>query len=109
MSVRIIMPVRISSVSMRAAMRGFAVAAIAILAVAAVGARAIAQTSPTKPARKLDADSFATPEAAKKAKKDLTKPATLCSIYGDGFVNVPGTDTCVKIGGSVRYETGGRR
>jgi hypothetical protein len=106
MSVRIIMPVRISSVSMRAVVRGFAVAAIAILAVAAVGARAIAQTSPTKPARKLDADLFATPEAAK---KDPAKPAKSCSIYGDGFVNVPGTDTCVKIGGSVRYETGGRR
>jgi len=27
-----------------------------------------------------------------------------CSIYGAGFVNVPGTDACVKIGGYVGAE-----
>jgi len=27
-----------------------------------------------------------------------------CSIYGAGFVNVPGTDACVKVGGYVGAE-----
>jgi len=35
------------------------------------------------------------------------KPAAqvkTCSDYGAGFVNVPGTDTCVRIGGGVTAE-----
>jgi hypothetical protein len=28
----------------------------------------------------------------------------LCSIYGAGFHAVPGTDTCVRVGGSVRVD-----
>jgi hypothetical protein len=28
----------------------------------------------------------------------------ICSIYGEGFFYVPGTDTCIKIGGWVRME-----
>jgi hypothetical protein len=28
----------------------------------------------------------------------------VCSIYGAGFWYIPGTDTCIKIGGWVRYE-----
>lgn len=31
-----------------------------------------------------------------------------CKEFGAGFVNVPGTDTCVKIGGFVTVEGGGR-
>jgi len=27
-----------------------------------------------------------------------------CSAYGSGFVNTPGTGTCIKIGGSVSVE-----
>ena len=27
-----------------------------------------------------------------------------CSVYGEGFVNVPGTDACIKIGGLVTIE-----
>jgi hypothetical protein len=29
----------------------------------------------------------------------------ICSAYGDGFFYIPGTDTCLKIGGYVRWET----
>jgi hypothetical protein len=32
--------------------------------------------------------------------------AKSCSIYGAGFVNVPGSDACIKIGGSVTIEGG---
>jgi Porin subfamily len=28
----------------------------------------------------------------------------ICSIYGEGFFYIPGTDTCIKIGGWVRME-----
>jgi hypothetical protein len=29
----------------------------------------------------------------------------VCSLYGQGFYYIPGTDTCIKIGGYVRYQT----
>ena len=28
----------------------------------------------------------------------------ICSLYGAGFYYIPGTDTCIKIGGFVRAE-----
>ena len=28
----------------------------------------------------------------------------VCSLYGAGFYYIPGTDTCIKIGGYVRTE-----
>ena len=33
----------------------------------------------------------------------------ICSIYGAGFFYIPGTDTCIKIGGWVRAEDGLQR
>jgi hypothetical protein len=32
-----------------------------------------------------------------------------CAQYGPGFVQVMGSTTCVKVGGSVTIESGGRR
>jgi hypothetical protein len=29
----------------------------------------------------------------------------ICSLYGAGFWYIPGTDTCIKLGGFMRYET----
>jgi hypothetical protein len=29
----------------------------------------------------------------------------VCSLYGEGFFYIPGTDTCLKIGGYVRFDT----
>ena len=29
----------------------------------------------------------------------------VCSLYGSGFYYIPGTDTCLKIGGYVRVQT----
>ena len=29
----------------------------------------------------------------------------ICSLYGAGFFYIPGTDTCVKLGGYVRADT----
>ncbi|HVV62619.1 MAG TPA: porin, partial [Pseudolabrys sp.] len=28
----------------------------------------------------------------------------ICSLYGAGFYYIPGTDTCIKVGGFVRSE-----
>jgi hypothetical protein len=38
------------------------------------------------------------------AKSLLTARMKSCSLYGAGFVNVPGTDACIKIGGYVTVE-----
>jgi len=35
------------------------------------------------------------------AKPDTSAHVKSCSAYGAGYVNIPGTDTCVKVGGSV--------
>ena len=29
----------------------------------------------------------------------------ICSLYGAGFFYIPGTDTCIKLGGYLRAET----
>jgi hypothetical protein len=34
------------------------------------------------------------------------KQTKSCSSYGEGFVNVPGTDTCIKAGGYMRTDAG---
>jgi hypothetical protein len=41
----------------------------------------------------------ATPSRQSKAMKP-------CPAYGPGFVQVPGSDLCIKIGGSVQVEVG---
>jgi hypothetical protein len=41
------------------------------------------------------------PAAAKKSDKSSWKP---CLRYGEGFYQIPGTDTCVKVGGGVRSD-----
>src|SRR3954471_24088774 len=28
----------------------------------------------------------------------------ICSLYGDGFYYIPGTDTCIRVGGYVRAD-----
>src|SRR3977135_3254960 len=30
----------------------------------------------------------------------------ICNLYGDGFYYIPGTDTCLKLGGDLRGEGG---
>ena len=29
----------------------------------------------------------------------------VCSLYGAGFYYIPGTDTCLKVGGYIRVQT----
>jgi hypothetical protein len=70
-----------------------AIAAAASLAVT-LGVGAVAQTlTNPNPSQAPSRPSSAEPHASAKVKS--------CSAYGAGFVNVPGTEACVKIGGSV--------
>jgi hypothetical protein len=45
---------------------------------------------------------------AQPKKKAAPVVASPCAQYGEGFVQVKGTDTCVKLGGSVRIDMGGQ-
>ena len=41
----------------------------------------------------------------------LSRPnkSNACAAYGPGFVKVAGSDMCIKVGGSVGVDAGGRR
>jgi hypothetical protein len=47
------------------------------------------------------------PKAAPKSVK--TQTTNPCAKYGAGFKKLEGSDTCVKVGGSIDVEAGGRR
>jgi hypothetical protein len=49
-------------------------------------------------ARAADAVTVAEPEPAQYVK--------ICDVYGTGYFYIPGTETCLRIGGYVRYEMG---
>jgi Porin subfamily len=60
--------------------------------------------------------SIAVAEPLRLPKEKTTQPGTLvpprrtvnsCAAFGAGFAKVDGTDTCVKIGGSVSIGVGG--
>jgi hypothetical protein len=74
-------------------LRSTIIAAIATLAVMVDhGADAQTLTNPNPPAPSR-------PPLA--AKPDASSRVKSCSAYGAGYVNIPGTDACVKVGGSV--------
>ncbi len=52
-------------------------------------------------ARAADAVVVAEPEPAEYVK--------ICDVYGAGYFYIPGTETCLRIGGYVRYDIGVRR
>jgi Porin subfamily len=75
-------------------LRLFGIAAAALLLIAASGASVVAQAL-TGPGQRTPSPQ---PGAAKSAPAAKLKS---CGAFGAGFVNIPGTDACVKIGGSV--------
>lgn len=54
------------------------------------------------------------PDAPRKTpdSKTLNKPSShgsnSCAAFGPGFVKLDGTDTCVRVGGSISVGAGGR-
>ena len=47
-----------------------------------------------------------TPPPAATTKSRQTGHVRTCDAYGAGFRNIPGTDACIKIGGSVTVDVG---
>jgi hypothetical protein len=76
------------------------VAAMVLLAGQGVSQTLTKPNPPSKPSVSPSAG------AAKPARIGRTKS---CSDYGDGFVYVPASDTCVKVGGYVRFDAGVNR
>lgn len=76
---------------------GFCLAAIAVLAV--IASESVAAQTLTAP--NPQPKSHPPPGAAKTPSAERMKS---CSAYGAGFVQVPGSDACVKIGGFVTME-----
>jgi hypothetical protein len=44
------------------------------------------------------------PALAGAAERSAPAPVGFCSVYGPGFQEVPGTRSCIRIGGRVRSE-----
>jgi hypothetical protein len=96
------------TVALSPALSGPAVLAIASALLVALlmglgGADAAAQTltNPNAPPKWSAPQGGAKSRTAAQTKKS-------CEEFGAGFVNVPGTDACVKIGGFVTVEGGSR-
>jgi hypothetical protein len=64
----------------------------------ASGAQTLTQPNPTPLAQ--------TPPPKDAAKSRHTGHVKTCDAYGAGFRNIPGTDACIKIGGSVTVDGG---
>jgi hypothetical protein len=77
-------------------LRGATAAAMILVAVPATSTFAQTLTDPNPPAK------WSPPHAA--AKSPSAASAKPCNGYGAGFVQVAGTDTCIKIGGWVSVE-----
>lgn len=74
---------------------------LATAAVLAIAASPLAAQTLTQPNPQTK-----TPPPAVTAKSRSTEHVKTCDAFGAGFRNVPGTDACIKIGGSVTVEAG---
>jgi hypothetical protein len=73
------------------------------VALAAAVSSGVAQTL-TQPNPTPHAETPPPPKDA--AKSRHTGRVKTCDAYGAGFRNIPGTDACIKIGGSVTVDVG---
>ncbi len=78
-----------------------ATASALVMGLAVADAAAQTLTNPHAPPQWSLPQSRAKPGTTAQTKKS-------CKEFGAGFVNVPGTDTCVKVGGFVTVEGGSR-
>jgi Porin subfamily len=82
----------------RASARLAALVATTVLGVASASAQTLTNPDP-KPV----------PSSAPSAKAHAQEHAKACPAFGAGFVQLPGTDACVKVGGSVTTDVSGTR
>lgn len=81
--------------------------AIATVSAALVSAAHAQQMDTKTPRQRPQATKSAKPENTA-GQKPLTRPRTTtsCSEFGAGFVRMPGSDSCVRFGGSVGIGVG---
>lgn len=73
-------------------------AAVLAIVVAPGAAQTLTQPNPTAPTK--------TPPPAVTTKSRQAGHVKTCNAYGAGFMNMPGTDACIKIGGGVTVDVG---
>jgi hypothetical protein len=95
----VVMDRRIAGAVARLTLRALGVAAVIALFAVVLAAAAGAQTLTQPGQPKLSPPANAKSRAANSVKS--------CSAFGPGFVNIPGTDACIKIGGSATTEISG--
>jgi len=76
-------------------------AAALLMSLAAADAAAQTLTNPNPPPK------WSSPQVGAKS-RTTAQTKKSCKEFGAGFVNVPGTDACVKVGGWVTVEGGTR-
>jgi hypothetical protein len=79
---------------------------IALLAAVAVSVAVIVTCASAQTLTQPNAPTKASPPPSKKSRTTVHEES--CSAFGAGFVRVPGTDACVKVGGWVTMEGTGR-
>jgi hypothetical protein len=79
-------------------------AAAAAMLACVLASGALAQT--TTPKAKAESGKGESKWSVPTTKTAPAKRAAACSQYGEGFVQLPGSDTCVKAGGYLRTEVG---
>ena len=77
--------------------------AIAVLAIMAALATT---TSPGAIAQTLTNPQTKSSPPAVTTKSRPAGHVKICDAYGAGFVNIPGTDACIKVGGGVTVDAG---
>lgn len=73
---------------------------LAIVAALAFAAPVALAKQPDSKSTRLRPNTAAS-QNAQKPKPVARRPVTPCSEYGAGFVRMAGSDTCVRIGGSI--------
>jgi len=79
------------------------------LAACLVVALALPHAAQAEPARKLDLSTPKQNSDGSKPKQTSRPRSSSCSEFGAGFVRMPGSDTCVRIGGGVDMGVGSSR
>jgi hypothetical protein len=91
---------RITSAPRHRILRAIAVLAITVALAVVVSPGAMAQTL-TQPNPQTKS-----PPPAVTTKSRPAGHVKICDAYGAGFVNIPGTDACIKVGGGVTVDAG---
>ena len=88
--------------------RAFA-SGLGLLAGCLVAALALPHAAQAEPSRKLDLWTAKQNSGASTPKQTARPRSSSCSEFGAGFVRMPDSDTCVRLGGGMDVGVGGSR